>query len=212
VIRHIHSFQRQVRRAARLVISLLSALRFINPPTPLFAASTRYVAPSGTDAGNCLNSARPCKTFTSVISQVVANSTARGNCSGPTPVTTQGHNLDSGNTCGLNPAMKDQSNVDPKLKSLASNGGFTQTHALSEKRPAVDKGTNRGGPSTDQRGVARPRAGNGDGTATCDIGAYEYGKEKSYEKLNHSCVLRRADILRSRVRRDQSAESIDQQR
>jgi len=103
---------------------------------------------------------------------IVADSPSGANCSGP--LTTQGHNLDSGDTCGFDTELKDQINVDPKLKSLAANGGFTQTHALGKSSAAIDNGTNSGCPATDQRGVARPIDGNGDGKVRCDVGAYEH--------------------------------------
>jgi hypothetical protein len=63
---------------------------------------------------------------------------------------------------------------------LAFNGGPTQTHALVPGSPAIDAG----GPSctdangdpllTDQRGKPRTIDGNKDGTARCDIGAFEF--------------------------------------
>jgi len=56
--------------------------------------------------------------------------------------------------------------------NLADNGGDTQTHALRKGSPAVDAGL---GSCTqhDQRGLSRPRDGDGDGLAVCDLGAYE---------------------------------------
>ena len=45
---------------------------------------------------------------------------------------------------------------------------------LGAGSPAIDAGTNSQCPSTDIRGVTRPVDGDVDGTATCDIGAYEY--------------------------------------
>ena len=79
---------------------------------------------------------------------------------------TQGHNLDSGNTCGfVEPG--DLQNTDPLLGPLANNGGPTQTHALLGGSPAIDGGDSNFCSATDQRGVARPQ---GPG---CDIGAYE---------------------------------------
>ena len=63
---------------------------------------------------------------------------------------------------------------------LAFNGGPTQTHALVPGSPAIDAGgpvctDANGNPLlTDQRGKPRIIDGNGDGTARCDIGAFEF--------------------------------------
>ena len=69
-----------------------------------------------------------------------------------------------------------EGNLDenPLLGDLASNGGFTPTHALLEGSPAIDAGDPDTCPGTDQRGVPRPIDGDGDDLAVCDIGAYEY--------------------------------------
>jgi hypothetical protein len=40
--------------------------------------------------------------------------------------------------------------------------------------PVIDAGDNAACPAVDQRGVARPIDGDGDGIAVCDIGAVEY--------------------------------------
>ena len=67
-------------------------------------------------------------------------------------------------------------NADPLLQPLADNGGFTLTHALGASSSAIDAGNPDPAtcPSTDQRGFPRSVDGNGDGVATCDIGAFEY--------------------------------------
>ncbi len=62
---------------------------------------------------------------------------------------------------------------DPLLGALHNNGGYTETMALITGSPAIDAGSNTGCPSTDQRGQPRPMDGNHDGTAICDIGAFE---------------------------------------
>jgi hypothetical protein len=87
--------------------------------------------------------------------------------------TSLGHNLESGDTC-LFTEIGDHQNTDPVLGPLALNGGITQTHALLEGSPAIDAGVNTGCPAFDQRSISRPRDGNDNGVATCDIGAYEY--------------------------------------
>ncbi|MCA9936956.1 MAG: right-handed parallel beta-helix repeat-containing protein, partial [Anaerolineales bacterium] len=63
---------------------------------------------------------------------------------------------------------------DPHLMALADNGGPTQTAALQPDSPAIDLGISAYCPATDQRGVAR-HDGDGNGVATCDLGAYETG-------------------------------------
>jgi CSLREA domain-containing protein len=85
------------------------------------------------------------------------------------PVTSEGNNLEQGMTCGFD--QPGDQNVDPRLGTLANNGGPTDTHALLKGSPAI----NRGGapfPPTDQRGVARPRS------AVNDIGAVEMKRRK----------------------------------
>lgn len=83
------------------------------------------------------------------------------------------YNIDSGNTCYLYSGAN-LSLTDPLLGPLQNNGGPTPTHAIGFSSPAVDAGTDSGSPAFDQRGMARPQDGNADGTATTDIGAFEY--------------------------------------
>jgi predicted outer membrane repeat protein len=57
--------------------------------------------------------------------------------------------------------------TDPKLGTLANNGGFTQTMALGAGSSALDVGNNSICATSDQRGVTRPQG------LVCDAGAYE---------------------------------------
>jgi predicted outer membrane repeat protein len=63
--------------------------------------------------------------------------------------------------------------ADPLLQPLGRYGGFTRTMPLGFGSPAIDRGTDSGCPAADQRGLVRPRDGDGDGAAACDIGATE---------------------------------------
>jgi uncharacterized repeat protein (TIGR01451 family)/CSLREA domain-containing protein len=129
--------------------------------TILFTTVALNIAPSG---GGVYNAGGV--TLTSTL----LGSNSGGNCVGT--IASGGTNLDSDGTCALN-ATGDQSNLDPLLGPLASNGGPTATQALLTGSPAIDKASNTGCPATDQRGVTRPADGNGDNIAVCDIGAYE---------------------------------------
>jgi len=83
--------------------------------------------------------------------------------SGFNSISSLGHNLESGNTCGFT-AAGDLVNTNPGLGPLGDHGGPTETHALLAGSPAI----NAAGacPATDQRGSSRP-------FGVCDIGAYE---------------------------------------
>jgi len=104
---------------------------------------------------------------------IVAASISGDNCSGNGTNTSEGHNLDSGNSCNFNLGT-DLSNTEALLDPLSDNGGPTLTHPLRMGSPAIDAGDNTDCPQNDQRGAGRPADGNQDGEKSCDIGAYEY--------------------------------------
>ncbi|GCE26682.1 hypothetical protein KDA_21660 [Dictyobacter alpinus] len=89
------------------------------------------------------------------------------NCFGA--VTDGGYNLENGTSCGFT-APTDLQKTDPKLVSaLANNGGPTQTLALQNNSPAINRiPPNLCVVAADQRGMSRPQ---GPG---CEIGAFEF--------------------------------------
>lgn len=95
-------------------------------------------------------------------------------------LSSKGYNIDADGSCGL-AGEGDLSEVDPLLDPLGWNGGRTRTHALAEDSPALDAvatGNCLDAGSApldhDQRGGPRPVDGDGDGSAACDIGSFEF--------------------------------------
>jgi len=100
----------------------------------------------------------------------------KGERNGAGLVLSLGGNFDSGTTCNF--PSTDQSGVNPRLLKLDDWGGFTPTHALHAKSPAIDSGHDAGCPGVDQR--QRPRldvAGVGLAQVICDAGAFEFAAE-----------------------------------
>jgi len=107
----------------------------------------------------------------SLINTLVAYN-SDDNCSLAAAPISLGYNLSDDATCSFT-QTGDMENVDPLLAPLGDNGGFVPTHALWPGSPAIDAGSAVECASSDARGVVRPYDGDGDGTATCDIGAFE---------------------------------------
>ena len=137
---------------------------------------------SGNNAGSCGGGIFSESTTRLKNSIVARNTSIDGDVAGV--FGSEGHNLigDVGAAAGFVHGVNgDQVGgngnavIDPLLAPLASYGGPTQMHALPTGSPAIDAGDNSGTALTDQRGLPRIVDGNGDGTATVDLGAFELG-------------------------------------
>jgi len=105
------------------------------------------------------------------------------NCGGS--ITSNGNNLDSGDTCGFGASdFTNTGTLSVLVTTLTNNGGSTDTLALISGSPAIDAGDSGACSAEDQRGV--PRSG-----TSCDIGAYEWTLpvDLSITKLAHDdCI------------------------
>ncbi|HLD66413.1 MAG TPA: CSLREA domain-containing protein [Pseudomonas sp.] len=80
---------------------------------------------------------------------------------------------DESSNCGADLYVPLEKTFTEVLSHAAPNhGDYNFTHDLLPGSPAVDAGIGDC-VGKDQRGVARPQDGNGDGVAVCDLGAYE---------------------------------------
>ena len=119
----------------------------------------------GTNGSNGLAYGALANSGSALVNSLLATNTP-GNASGT--VQDLGHNLSSDATCAFT-GPGSMNNTDPKLSTLANNGGSTLTMALLPGSPAIDAGDTSAAPPTDQRGFPRPAG------AAADIGAFEYG-------------------------------------
>jgi hypothetical protein len=105
---------------------------------------------------------------------LITNSPAGGDCYNIGTIPSNNNNLVEDGSCSA------VFYGDPFLGPLQDNGGSPWTQALLDASPAVDAGENASCLMTDQRGIKRPQDGNGDGSAVCDIGAFEIGYYQLY--------------------------------
>jgi len=122
-----------------------------------------------------------------VLNTIVAGNGAGGN--GPDihgTINSQDYNLiqDTSDATINGTTTHNVTGEDPQLGPLADNGGDTWTHALLGGSPAIDAVPAAScALPTDQRGEPRPVDGDLDGTADCDIGAYEFAPTHIYLPL-----------------------------
>jgi CSLREA domain-containing protein len=139
-------------------------------------------------AGNGINDIN---SSTTITNSVVAYNWI-SNCG--LPVYSLGYNLTDDTSCGFS-ATGDLVVADAMLGPLADNGGPTETHDLLPGSPAIDAGSpSCPPPTTDQRGVTRPRG------AACDIGAVEYVPEPGRWFMLVTGTLFLAGLSRRRTR------------
>jgi len=113
-----------------------------------------------------------------LANSIIADSTQAEDCLNAGSLIASGVSLVEDGSCGAAADPAHFFSGDPNLGPLADNGGPTQTLALLAGSPAIDAADNGicgAAPVSDldQRGVARPQDGNADGSAVCDLGAYE---------------------------------------
>jgi predicted outer membrane repeat protein len=116
---------------------------------------------AATGAGGLLNEG------TANLGNSILANNFREDCFSNGTVVVTGVNLVEDGGCALAGALSG----DPLLGALTA--GSPSYFPLLAGSKAIDAGTNINCATSDQRGAARPMDGNGDGTAVCDLGAYE---------------------------------------
>ncbi|CAA9448869.1 MAG: hypothetical protein AVDCRST_MAG78-3163 [uncultured Rubrobacteraceae bacterium] len=95
------------------------------------------------------------------------------NCVGDRTVS-RGNNLSDDGSCSLNQKSDQEEGTDPRLAPIADDDDLTAVIFEPQPgSPAIDEGSNATCRPVDQRDVKRPKDGDSDGTAICDVGAVE---------------------------------------
>lgn len=129
---------------------------------------SQNTAPTASGVGGEVTSINfPITPSTSVLfrNTIVAGNRLGADCN--FAVGSVGGNLDSADTCFFRGPRDRQHAGDPRIDAVADNGRSTLTQAIRQDSYAIDGGL-APCPTTDQRGVERPKG------AACDIGAYEH--------------------------------------
>lgn len=134
------------------------------PGSEIFACGTK------TDQNpSCITDSSLVKT--NVVNSIIGNSSGAAACGGEvTLITSKGHNIDTGASCGFNQGT-DRSNLAGTAffgSGFTNNGGTTPTYAILNGSAAHNTGDAVNCPAIDQRYKLRDLRDN-----FCDIGAYE---------------------------------------
>jgi len=103
---------------------------------------------------------------------IIANGMGSSNCAGSRTVSF-GNNLGDDTSCNLD-ERRDREGTDPLLSPIPDDDDpLAQIYRPQAGSPAIDAADNEACPVFDQRGIRRPKDGDDDGTAVCDVGSVE---------------------------------------
>lgn len=178
-------------------------------------------------AGGVSFGSAPVTLANSIIAGNVVGADQRApDCWGWITAQSAGHNI-IGNSCGCSLAALSTDRlgsydfpIDPLLGALRDNGGPTRTHlpragslAIDSASPLVPGSGPAAATVLDQRGVARPQDGEGDGTAVADRGATELAGDPFPTRPSFSAATYSVDepggSVAITVRRSDSTGDVD---